>query len=75
MMQERIKNKLEEMQYVSLKTDIWSSDINSDSLLNVTAHWADDNWQPLSAVLQAHSLEERHTGEYIAMKISNIISE
>ena len=70
-MQERIKKKLEEMHYVSLTTDIWSSDVNSNSLLSVTTHWVDDNWQPLSAVLQAHSLEERHTGEYIAMKISN----
>ena len=75
MMRERIKKKLEVMQYVSLTTDIWSSDVNSDSLLSVTAHWIDDNWQPLSAVLQAHSLEERHTGEYIALKISNIMSE
>ena len=61
--QERIKK-----QYVSLTTNIWSSDVNSDSLLSVTTHWV-DNWQPLSTVLQAHSLEERHTGEYIAMKI------
>ena len=43
--------------------------------LSVTAQWVDDNWQPLSAVSQAHSLEERCTGEYIAMKISNIMSE
>ena len=43
--------------------------------MNVTAHWVDDNWQPLSAALQAHSLKERHTREYIAMKISNIMSE
>ena len=35
------------MQYVSLTTDIWSSDVSSDSLLSVTAHWIDDNWQPL----------------------------
>ena len=70
-MQERIKKKLEEMHYVSLTTDIWSSDVNSDSLLSVTTHWVDDNWQPLSAVLLTRSLEERHTGEYIAMKISN----
>ena len=63
------------MQYVSLTTDIWSSDVNSDSLLSVTAHWVDNNWQPLSAALQAHSLEKRHTGEYIAIKIPNIMSE
>ena len=60
---------------MSLTTDIWSSDVNNDSLLSVTAHWVDNNWQPLSAALKAHLLEERHTGEYIAMKISNIMSE
>ena len=43
--------------------------------MSVTAHWVDNNWQPLSAALKAHSLEERHTGEYITMKISNIMSE
>ena len=43
--------------------------------MSVTAHWIDDNWQPLSIVLQAHSLEERHTTEYIAMKTSNTMSE
>ena len=65
MMRKRIKKKLEVMQYVSLTTDTRSSDVNNDSLFSVTAHWIDDNWQPLSVVLQAHSLEERHTGEYI----------
>lgn len=34
-----------------------------------------DNFQPLSAVLQAQSLEERHTGEYIAMKLTKIMNE
>ena len=48
--------------------------MNNDSLLSITAHWV-DNWQPPSAVLQAHSVEERHTGEYIAMKVSNIMNE
>ena len=74
-MESRIKSKLEGMQYVSFTTDVWSSDVNSDSLLSLTAHWIDDSFNPLSAVLQAESLEERHTGEYIGMKISKMMSE
>ena len=42
--------------------------------MKFTSH-IDDNWQPLSAVLQTHLLEERHTGKYIAMKISNVMCE
>ena len=30
MMQERVKKKLEEMHYVSITSDIWSSDVNSN---------------------------------------------
>ena len=71
----RIKNLLEGIQYISFTTDIWSCNVNSDSLLSVTAHWIDDNFQPLSAVLQAQSLEERHTREYIAMKLTKIMNE
>ena len=43
--------------------------------MSVTAHWIDDNRQPLTAVLQTHFLEVRHTGKYIVIKISNIMSE
>ena len=38
-MQKRITKNLEEMQYVSLTSDIWSSDVNNDFLLSVTARW------------------------------------
>lgn len=55
--------------YISFTTDVWSCDVNSDSLLGLTAHWVDGNFQRKSAVLQAHSLDERHTCEYIAMQL------
>ena len=74
-MERRIKNKLEGVQHVSFTTDVWSCDVNSESLLSLTAHWIDDSFKPLSAVLQAESLQERHTGEYIGMKISKILAE
>ena len=53
--------------------DVWSSDVNSDSLLGLTAHWVDENFQRKSAVLQAHSLDDRHTGEYVAMQLLKML--
>ena len=40
----KIKTKLQGVNYISFTTDIWSSEVNSDSLLNFTAHWVDDTF-------------------------------
>ena len=64
---------LEGADYISFTTDVWSSDVNSDALLGLTAHWVDGNLQRKSAVLQAHSLDDRHTGEYIAMQLLKML--
>ena len=72
----QIETKLQEdVEYISFTTDVWSSDINSDSLLGFTAHWVDNKFQRRSAVLQAQELSERHTGEYIAIKITKMLSD
>lgn len=55
---------------LSFTNDCWSSDVNSDALLSFTAHWVDGSFQRRSAVLHAQELSERHTGEYIAVKIT-----
>ena len=69
-----VQAKLQEgADYISFTTDVWSSDVNSDSLLGLTAHWVDGNFQRKSAVLQAHSLDDRHTGEYIAMQLLKML--
>ena len=71
-----IESQLKESaQYLSFTTDVWSSDINSDSLLGFTAHWVGANFQRRSAVLQAQELSERHTGEYIAVKITKMLDD
>ena len=71
----KIKTKLEGVNYISFTTDVWSSEVNSDSLLSLTAHWVDDTFHRFLAVLQVQPLEQRHTGEYIAMKISKSLSD
>ena len=69
-----VQAKLQEgADYISFTTDVWSSDVNSDSLLGLTAHCVDGNFQRKSAVLQAHSLNDRHTGEYIAMQLLKML--
>ena len=62
-------------EYLSFTTDCWSSDVNSDALLGFTAHWVDGSFQRHSAVLHAQELSERHTGEYIAVKIIKMLEE
>ena len=62
-------------EYLSFATDVWSSDVNSDALLGFTAHWVDGSFQRHSAVLQAQELSERHTGEYIALKITKMLED
>ena len=52
-----VQAKLQEgADYISFTTDVWSSDVNSDLLIGLTAHWVDRNFQRKSAVLQVHSL-------------------
>ena len=62
-------------EYLSFTTDCWSSDVNSDALLGFTAHWVDGSFQRQSAVLQAQELTQRHTGEYIAVKITKMLED
>ena len=46
-------------------------DINNDLLLGFTAHWVDNKFR--SPVLQAQELSERHTNEYIPLKITKML--
>ena len=55
---------------VSLTTDIWSCTSNDTSLLSLTAHWIDNSFAKVSAVLHTQALEVAHTGKYIARRIS-----
>ena len=70
----KIKAKLQGINYISCTTDIWNSEVNSDSLLSFTAHWVDGSFHRCLAILQVQPLEQRHTGKYIAMKLSKILN-
>ena len=70
-----IRGKLKVIKYLSFTNDVWSSNVSSDSLLSLTDHWVSDDFQLISAVLQAKSLKKWHTGEYKAMKIAKIMED
>ncbi|XP_065908971.1 zinc finger BED domain-containing protein 4-like [Dysidea avara] len=55
--------------YISFTTDVWSSSVSIISLLSLTAHWVDDTFVKVSAVLHAQAVEESHTGEHIAAQM------
>ena len=59
--------------YISFTTDIWSSSINITCLLSLTAHWIDDAFVKVSAVLHAQPIQEAHTGEYIAAQMESML--
>ena len=46
--------------HISFTTDIWSSSVNTTCLLSLTAHWIDDAFAKISAVLHAVSTRSSH---------------
>ena len=61
--------------FFSFTTDVWSSDDGGASLLSLTAHWIADAFVRRSAVLHVLPLEESYTGEYMARKYLDMLSE
>ena len=59
--------------HISLMTDIRSSSVNTTCLLSLTAHWINDAFVKVSAMLHAQSVQETHTGEHIAAKMENML--
>ena len=51
--------------WLSFTTDIWCTDVSSDCLLSLTAHWLTDLFERKSAVLHAEPLYGSHTKEVL----------
>ena len=68
-----INIKLRNAKHFSFTTDIWSTNVSSDSLLSFTAHWITNDFQRLSAVLNVKLLEGSHTGAHLCEQYSEIL--
>ena len=45
-----------DVEYFSFTTDVWSTNVVSHSLLSLTGHWIDENFQKIFAVLAVEEL-------------------
>ena len=72
-MREEVTKLIGGAKHIIFTTDIWSSSVNTTCLLSLTAHWIDDAFVKISAVLHAQPVQEAHTGEHIAAQMENIL--
>ena len=63
------------IEYYSFTTDVWSTNVASHSLLSLTGHWVDKNFQKVSAVLSVEELQGYHTGNHICEKFDVMLAE
>jgi len=69
----QVKKLLEEAEWVSFTTDVWSNSTKSVSLLSFTCHFVHDAVLR-KVILSISVLEEDHTGLYLASKLREAIS-
>ena len=60
-----VRKAIAGIQWFSFTTDIRSTDVSDDSLINLTAHWLTDSLKRKSPVLHAQIFPGTHTGEAI----------
>lgn len=70
----KLKIQMAKCKVVALTTDNWTS-VNNQSFMAVTASFIDENWSIQSPVLATQNLEERHTADYLARELKQIIEE
>ncbi|XP_070412343.1 E3 SUMO-protein ligase ZBED1-like [Nothobranchius furzeri] len=70
---EKIRSELEEMQFYSATTDLWSSR-TMQPYLSLTVHYINTSWTLRSICLQTAYFPDNHTGEIIAHGLKDALS-
>lgn len=75
-LKEKVKNKLKDSAYISFTTDIWTSSVNNESFISLTAHFISlkNIEQEIHAISIKH-FPQGHTGCNIADKLNDILQE
>ncbi|XP_072929650.1 zinc finger BED domain-containing protein 4-like [Epargyreus clarus] len=71
----RVKELIEEYDYMSFTTDIWTDPSSGVSLLSLTCHGVSENFERSSIVLKCETFDDRHTGDIIAEKFNTMLAE
>lgn len=61
--------------YVSFTTDAWTTPQCTDSLLSLTAHWLDSEFNKHSIMLHASHILGQHTASNIAKILENMVKQ
>ncbi|CAM4533447.1 unnamed protein product [Leuciscus chuanchicus] len=70
---EKIRSELEEMQFYSATTDLWSSR-TMQPYLSLTVHYINTSWTLRSICLQTAYFPDNHTGDIIAHGLKDALS-
>ncbi|XP_065895673.1 zinc finger BED domain-containing protein 4-like [Dysidea avara] len=70
-----VQKLLKKVVWFSFTTDIWSTDVSSDSLLSLTAHWFSDLFERRSAILHAEPILGSHTGEVLCEHYKRMLAK
>jgi hypothetical protein len=62
---DKVAALLDGTDYLSFTTDAWTTTMCTDSLLSLTCHWINQEWERKSAILQASHLQGSHTADNI----------
>lgn len=73
LMKTNLKLELKNQTFVCLTTDIWSH--RAKSYLGVSVHYLNEQWQRKSYILAFRRLYERHSYDYLAKWLHEIIEE
>ena len=71
----QIAELIKNVHYFSFTTDIWSTSLNNQSLISLTAHWIDNSCARRSDVLHVQRIKESHSGTAICQMIETIIDD
>lgn len=69
----KISNYLEEINFVSLTTDMWTSRATK-SYITITAHLISKDWQYITLVLTTEEMSERHTSANLRERLLKVIT-
>nr|XP_024661555.1 zinc finger BED domain-containing protein 1-like [Maylandia zebra] len=70
---EAVEKELQTVSFFATTSDMWSSR-TSEPYLSLTAHYIDQDWNLKSKCLQAAYLPDDHTGEVIALGLSEALA-
>ena len=69
---DKLTTELDQIEYVSLTTDMWTSN-STKSFITVTEHHIDHKWDLQTNVLVTWEMPERHTGKNLADKLKSTV--